>query len=249
MTVSRGFKSGGFQGLAATASAARTSFNPELVTNYEAGIKSRLFDRRLTVNLAAYYMDFTNLQFRQRILTIPNDQASAIVIVANAGTARIKGAEAETSLILTSWLTLNANYSYIDSKITKFNVTPGVADVTGLQLARAPKHTLSTSFDLNIPVGNYIVGGRGEYRYRSDFLFEPSADPALLEPGYGLFDARVSIAPSSRNWSLEAWIRNIGDKQYRLFAQAIGFATEGTSSATSRTGDPRTFGLTARVKY
>ena len=248
-TISRGFKSGGFQGLAATAAAARTSFNPEEVTNYEAGLKTRFFDRRLTVNLAGYYMEFSDLQFRQRILTIPGDQSSAIVIVANAGEAEILGFEAESSLVVTPWLTLNANYAYTDSEITEFNATPGVADVTGLPLARAPKNTVTASADFNVPVGDYVIGARGEYRYRSSFLFEPSRDGALREPGYGLFDARVSFAPSDGAWSVEGWVRNIGDERYRVFAQAIGFSTAGTSSATSRTGDPRTFGLTLRARY
>lgn len=245
-TVSRGFKSGGFQGLAANAAAARTSFNPEFATNYELGFKSRLFGRRLTLNASAYYVDFSNLQFRQRILTIPNDQSSAIVIVANAGTARIKGVEVETVVTATRWLTFNAGYSYLDTKITRFDVTAGVTDVNGLDLARAPTHTLSSSADVDVPVGNYRVGARAEYLYRSSFLFEPSPDPALLEPGYGLFNARVSIATADRRWSLEAWMRNIGDKYYRTFAQSVGFRTGTTSAATTRTGDPRTFGATLR---
>jgi iron complex outermembrane receptor protein len=248
-TVSRGFKSGGFQGLAANAAAARTSFNPEIATSYEIGLRSRLFDRRLTFNLSAYHMDFSDLQFRQRILTIPGDQGSAIVVVANAGTARINGAELETSLAATSWLNFNLGYSYLDAKITSFNATPGVTDVNGLDLARAPTHTLSTSAEATIPVGARNLGLRVEYLYRSDFLFEPSADNALREPGYGLFNSRISYGPASRKWGLELWARNIANKRYRTFAQSIGFASPGGSAATSRTGDPRTIGLTGRVRY
>jgi iron complex outermembrane receptor protein len=248
-TVSRGFKSGGYQGLAANAAAARTSFNPEFATNYEIGLKSRLFDRRLTLNLSGYYVDFTDLQFRQRILTIPGDQSSAIVVVANAGSARIKGFELESTLTATDWLNFNLGYSYIDTKITKFNVTPGVTDVTGRPLARAPRDTLTAAANLDVPVGDYRVGARFEYLYRSGFWFEPSRDPSLYEPGYGLFNARISAGTGDGKWSLEGWMRNIGNKRYRTFAQAIGFATGTTSAATSRTGDPRTIGATLRWHY
>jgi len=249
LSVSRGFKSGGYQGLAATAAAARTSFNPEVATSYEAGLKTRFFDRRVTINVAAYYTDFKDLQFRQRILTVPGDQSSAIVVVANAGKARIKGVEVESTFVATNWLSFNLNYSYIDSKITQFNATTGVTDVTGFRLARAPQSTVTAAVNLDIPVGDYRLGGRVGYDHRSSFWFEPSADPALLQPGYGLFDARVSVAPQGGRWSLEAWMRNIGNTYYRTFAQSIGFATGTTSAATTRTGDPRTFGFTARVKY
>ena len=50
-SVSTGFKSGNIEdgGLLA---------GPETLTNYEVGSKSRLFDGRMTLNLAAYYEDF-----------------------------------------------------------------------------------------------------------------------------------------------------------------------------------------------
>ena len=245
-TVGRGFKSGGFQGLAATGAAARTPFNPEYATSQELGLKSRWLDRRLTLNLSAFMTDFDDLQFRQRILTIPNDQASAIVVVANAGTARIKGAELEAGWAPSKWQAFTLGYSYLDTRITRFNVTPGVADVNGLQLARSPRHTLNAAVELSAPIGGYVLGGRVDFRYRTSFWFEPSTDRALFEPGYGLVDARLSLAPASGKWNVALWGRNLSDRRYRTFAQAIGFATDGVSAATSRAGDPRTVGLTVR---
>ena len=50
-------------------------------------------------------------------------------------------------------------------------------------------------------------------------------------------------------WTVEAWIRNIDDQRYRTFAQAVGFATNGVSAATTRTGDPRQAGITMRWRY
>lgn len=92
---------------------------------------------------------------------------------------------------MTDWLTLNAAYSYLDATITEFNVTAGVTDVNGRPLARAP-NTFAGSIDMSWPVANNLVfSTRAEYRYRSDFVFEPSIDPALLEDGYGLVDARL----------------------------------------------------------
>lgn len=246
LTVGRGYKSGGFQGLAANAAAARTPFNPEYATSYELGLKSRWFDRRLTLNGSAFMTDFSDLQFRQRILTIPNDQASAIVVVANAGTARIKGAELEAGWAPSKWQSYTLAYSYLDTLITSFNATPGVTDVNGLELARSPRHTLNAAVDLSMPLGAYVLGGRVDYRYRSSFWFEPSIDRSLFEGGYGLVDARVSLTAPGSKWSVDLWGRNLTDQRYRTFAQAIGFTTAGLSAATSRTGDPRTVGVTLR---
>jgi iron complex outermembrane receptor protein len=85
-----------------------------------------------------------------------------------------------------------------------------------------------------------------DYRYRSSFWFEPSIDRSLFEGGYGLVDARVSLTAPGSKWSVDLWGRNLTDQRYRTFAQAIGFATAGLSAATSRTGDPRTVGVTLR---
>lgn len=244
--VGRGYKAGGFQGLAATGAAAKTPFNPEYATSYELGAKSRWLDRKLTLNVAAFRMDYQDLQFRQRILTIPNDQASAIVIVANAGEARINGGEVEAAYAPNKLLTMFLGYSYLDTSITKFNVTPGVTDVTGRPLARAPRETINAAAELAIPIGGLRGTARIDYRQRSSFWFEPSSDPALFEPGYSLVDARVGLGTMDGRWQLDLWGRNLADRRYRVFAQAIGFATNGISAATSRTGDPRTIGLTLR---
>lgn len=245
-SIGRGYKAGGYQGLAATAAAARTPFNPEYATSHELGAKSRWLDRTLTLNVAAFQMDYKDLQFRQRILTIPGNQASAIVIVANAGSARIKGGELDAVYSPLPMLSLSMGYSYLDTQITQFNATPGVADVTGRELARAPHHTLNTAADFSMPLGGLKANARVDYRRRSGFWFEPSSDLALFEGGYSLLDARVGLGAANGRWQVDLWGRNLADRRYRTFAQAIGFASSGVSAATSRAGEPRTVGVSLR---
>jgi iron complex outermembrane receptor protein len=36
----------------------------------------------------------------------------------------------------------------------------------------------------------------------------------ILEPSYGIFNARVLIEPEDRNWSLAVWGRNLTDEWY-----------------------------------
>ncbi|MDQ2763747.1 MAG: TonB-dependent receptor, partial [Pseudomonadota bacterium] len=59
-SVSSGFKSGNIQDGGQTT-------NPETITNYEVGLKNRFFDRRLTLNVSAYYSDFRGYQVNQVI--------------------------------------------------------------------------------------------------------------------------------------------------------------------------------------
>jgi outer membrane receptor for monomeric catechols len=68
---------------------ATTPFDPEEVKNYEVGIKSTLWDRRLRINADVLYMDYTDLQVIQTNAACLCNQTS------NAASAEIKGVEAE----------------------------------------------------------------------------------------------------------------------------------------------------------
>src|SRR5262249_52417556 len=60
-TVTTGFKSGGVNpGIADP-----ETFAPEKVTSYELGLKTRLFDSRVSLNSALFYEDYRNLQVEQ----------------------------------------------------------------------------------------------------------------------------------------------------------------------------------------
>ena len=89
-SASRGFKSGGFN----IGSYQNTPFNPEKIWSYEAGVKTDLLDRRLRLNLAAFYYDYTDLQVQ--------DVEGNNTVVRNAATAVIQGLELETTALLGS---------------------------------------------------------------------------------------------------------------------------------------------------
>ena len=62
VSVSSGFKSGGFPGSPSTAAGAVRPFNREKALNYEVGIKSQWFDNTLQANLTGFFTDYKDLQ-------------------------------------------------------------------------------------------------------------------------------------------------------------------------------------------
>src|SRR5690606_36047689 len=88
VSASRGFKSGGFNGRAQTI-AEIDSFDPEYVWSYEAGIKTEWFDKRLLLNLSAFYNDYTDIQ----LTSLRAVEGLIVIVTENAGEARIKGLE------------------------------------------------------------------------------------------------------------------------------------------------------------
>ena len=85
------------------------SFDPEEVLNYEVGVKTSLFDRRLNLIVAAFITEFNDKQVSQfrdvgfvedppgTILEPP--QAIGTLVTSNAGEASISGIEVEFDLI------------------------------------------------------------------------------------------------------------------------------------------------------
>ena len=92
--VSKGFKSGGFDGRPINGISAPTAFNPKKGTTYEVGSKLDLLDRHLRFNTALFYRDYDDVHV-QVVQTIKG----ITVNEKNADKARIKGIEVEATLI------------------------------------------------------------------------------------------------------------------------------------------------------
>ena len=153
LTYSEGFRPGGFNrkgcnnGVAAqtafaAACAANRAYAPDKVNNYEIGAKLGLFDRRLQVNLAAYIINWTNIQIAAFDQNISNQ-----TFVNNLANGRINGFEGDITARPTNGLTINAGFSYNDTKLTSCAPSPiaqllcsqGVLVPIGSPLALSPK--------------------------------------------------------------------------------------------------------------
>lgn len=246
-SVSRGYKGGGFQGFAPDGASAQISFDPEYVWNYEAGLRSQWFDRRALFNLTAFVMDYTDLQFRQRVLTVPGDEASAVVIILNASDAEIRGIESSVSVRVLENLELSASYAYLDTEIKRFREDiPNPPDIVGNSLPLAPKNSyvLSAKYDLPL-AGGAGIHARADYKYKSMHYFEVEQWAAGKEASYGLLDARVSYLSADTAWEVALWGSNLADKVYRSQVQSSVNGTIGVS----RFGDPRTYGVSFIWRY
>ncbi len=137
-SATKGFKSGGYNATSTT----NPAFRPEQVWAYEAGIKTDLFDRRLRLNAAAFYYDYTDLQVIESVPGRPSN-------ITNAAAATIKGAEFSAEAAVTSQLVLNANLALLDAKYDQYKTIDserpalGLLDLKGLTLPRSPKTTFN----------------------------------------------------------------------------------------------------------
>lgn len=243
VTVAEGFKGGGFDDTPANPAQASTPYDPEEVTNYEAGFKASFLDRRMRLNMSLFYMDYKNLQVTQ------TNAACLCNLTDNAASAEIKGVEAEFQFAVTGSLRLFASGSYIETEYKDFlesaiDPTTGQRlDSSGNRLQRTPESQFSGGFDYVSSVGRWedAFRLRVNYSYTGDFFW--ATDNVAKEDAYGVLDARIGFAPRGAKWGVGIWGKNLTDELYRT--NIIPFFGE----EVSQFAPPRTYGVDFSIAF
>jgi outer membrane receptor protein involved in Fe transport len=137
-TYSEGFRPGGFNRKPCNVSGptcdALKAYVPDTVANYEVGTKLSLLDRTVQINLAAYQIDWKNIQ-----MTVFDQNVSNQTFTTNFTDARIRGIEGDMAWRATHELTFNGGFSYNNSELTKYRKAATVLVPIGSPLALSPK--------------------------------------------------------------------------------------------------------------
>jgi iron complex outermembrane receptor protein len=233
VSASRGYKPGG----ANPSNSTNFIFQPEKINAYEGGYKGSFFERQLRISSAGFYYDYKNMQ------TAVFDPVSQNAIV-NVPSAKIYGAELETEAQLGP-VTLNAGLAYTESQINRQlsltdsrNPFAGPQDVTGRQLAYAPKWTANVGSIYSVPTRIGKITATAQYSYTSRAyasVFE--ASPIDVLGSHSLINLNLALTLKN-GLRVEAYGTNVSNALY-----AAG--TIGTGSAIW--GAPRQYG--ARLSY
>ena len=247
-TYTKGFKSGGFN---INAPGDFTPINPETLTDFEVGAKSELFDRRLRLNLSAYYYDFKGLQLQVQ----DTSQSPQVVnVLRNAAAAEAYGVELSSSAALTSRLTTDFTIAWEHSEYTDFPDAPyflfspnGNMQVighsaTGYPLVQAPKVSLTWSGNYRLPLQN---GGQidldGSFYHNSGFNWNPVGQDK--QKAYSLLSASIQYTTPDQRWKFRVWGTNLTNEYY------FGFRQISSVNITGNEAPPRMYGVSATWQY
>lgn len=233
-SVSRGFKSGGFNSEPSDAAAAVTPFDPEVAVQYEIGHKSLFLDGAMIWNNSLFYVDYTDLQTTQT--------DNGVRIITNAGEAHIQGYETQLQLNPSSNFNLAMAYAYTDAVFDEF-VEDGV-DYSGNRISRSPKHkvTVSPSYTLTLANGPDLTFAV-DYQYTSKIFDDNSNQPPELRDATSFVDARVMLEGLGNGMSVSLWGKNLTDERTRTFQGGFLGANFGAFNP------PRTYGVTLSWDY
>lgn len=262
--VSKGFKSGGFNGRANNPGE-QQPYDPETVLSYEIGAKTSWMDNRLRANVAAFYNNYEDFQARVSDCVpnpaVPGGACVIALTVLNAGQLDISGVELELEARPIPALTLDAQVGYLDAAYGEFEETRlvGAAQVvydrSDQEPAFSPDWTArfgaAYAFELG-ESGRLTVGAQS--RYRSDMalavdnanIVTGAEFPEMFQDSYWLYDARVVWESVDGRYTAGVYGRNLSDEVYKTDAQ------EFSSVAGIRTayyGAPRSVSLTLTARY
>jgi iron complex outermembrane receptor protein len=220
--VATGYRSGSQNQGGAIEAETFATVLPETNLEYEVGIKSEFFDRRLRLNVDGYHDKYTNLQVRTSRLFA---DGTAGVTITNAATAAIEGVEAEADLRVLPGLTIHGATAYTDAHYIRY------VDFTGDRTNEpfpVPRWTgsLSGRYVRPMSLGDLLFELDYDWKSTTDLDGQAVLRSQVTQPGYGLLNGRINWHLNALNLDVAAFGKNITNKLYWSQAtslEVIGF--------------------------
>ena len=202
-------------------------FKTEFALSYEAGVKSSLFDRRLNLNVAAFYIDYTN-----RLFEVGKVSSGGIfTYTTNVGSSRNYGFELEAAAHLPADLTVTAGVGVTEAIFGSAVFVDGNGNPVNALGKTAPntpayQATLAVDWRHNLS-SDLVLGTRVDSRFVGRSYWD-AAGCSALSPGcpyqghqfeqtaYQVVNAGVSL-DVGKHWSAGAHLMNVFDVRYNTF--------------------------------
>lgn len=209
-SVSKGFRSGGFNGVSVASLGAPATYDPESATSYELGVKMALMDRRLNVQAALFYSKYEDIQMNSVFVA---GNGSPVGYTGNPGEAEIQGFEWEFYWAASDRLSLMLGGDIIDTEITKVDprVQPAQFEV-GDPIDFVPEYSVTASAAYTIDWSPSTPGyvrlvynqqGRSTSTLRTLGALQPITQTPILN------FMHASIGLAWNGWGLELFGRNL----------------------------------------
>lgn len=243
-SVSTGYKAGGFNdGCGAGApdcfSAQPESalyYDPETLTAYEIGLKTRLLGDTLRLFANYFHYNYRDLQLTSANLVTNTQQTN------NAGRAEIDGVEIEALIRPSEHDQVNLAFTWTDAAYTDYQIVPGV-NLAGLPLDRAPELVLNVGYDHTFPLQNgaNLVFGVNSKLSSEYFILSPGLRAQFRQPDYTRTDVSATYHAAGGAWYVQAFGKNLEDSVQVSYANDLpAFAT---------LAPPRTYGIRVGVDF
>ena len=234
---SQGFRLGGYNSRRAAATGkVPLRYDSDTLNNFEVGLKSTWFDRRMQFNLSAFYMEWQDIQI---------DNAGGVDDIwwlrgnTNGDTAATRGVELYWAAHFTDSFKLEGSLFAADPQFTSDFTTINGDEITdGTVMPISPKFKIWLAAEYTF----YEFMGRGDLWIRLDFSHQgkvyDSLYSAILEepdgiiPSWSYSNLQAGIE-FYNNWNMTLSIWNLFDQR------VVNWIDDGYNDQAAALGDPR----------
>ncbi len=261
-SYTEGFKAGGYDQRNLFLDAQGGQFGPESVDAWELGLKSRLRDGDLLLNLALFRSDYDDLQ-------VSTFDGVVNFLVNNAATARTQGLEADLRWLLSDRVIVSGALALLDAQWSSFpnaqctavglatapsaqcrvDAATGllVQDLSGAQLLMSPDYSGNLSVEHFLPLsGGLEVQSQLLVYFEDDKYLAADNDPATLQERFAKLNLRVALV-SPDGWELALVARNLTDELTSSHSEDLPLRS--VNSFFRLTDRPRTVALQGQYRF
>ncbi len=228
-SVAKGYKAGGYS--YAVDDPELASFDPEVSTAFELGLKTEFPEQKLRVNLVGFYTKVDDYQDRVEL-------SATTVIQANATETDIYGFELEASYGLTETLSLNGFIGYTHAEYGEYIDPMTLVNYDGNRVTCIPEYDAGLFLEYRNRFGLFA---RAEMQYIGTTYFDRGNTQE--QSPYALYNMKLGY--ERETWDIYLAAQNLTDEQYFVEAYDSGTSIGWVGSV----GDPRTISLTFNYRF
>jgi iron complex outermembrane receptor protein len=232
---SHGFKAGGYNDQVGTGGTPitpdeRRPTDPEKANSFEVGMKSELWDHRIRLNEALFYVKYIDL-IRQVVEPVvnANGHPGEETLFANAAGMKAYGIENEFTMRLTDNLTVRVPFSWQHCEYTSFTSGTGAAavDLSHLPVNRCPTSTatLDLAWAQPLPTGRVVVDVNDNWVAKNLDTYSITAPYEPFTQTYAdaraLLGASITYYGQDDRWFVRAYGRNLTNRIYKESGQNV----------------------------
>lgn len=232
--VASGYRPGGPNALAP---GAPTSFEPDRLVSYEAGVKLSGAQGRVSIDAALFHTDWSNVQAQT--------SAGGFNYIVNGGDAVSEGGEITIRVIPTRGLTFGFNGAYTNSRLTE-NAT-ALGGLKGDQLPFVPDFSGSFTANYNWALSDGVNANiGGSVNHTGDRISNYSNKAPKNVDNFTTINLNAGV--DFGNFSLSVFAKNLTDER-GILALASQTTTPAGNPFAKAVTTPRTIGAEFAVKF
>lgn len=244
---------------------------PETSTNYEMGIKSRLFDDRLELNVTVFLTRFQDFQAQVRDFE-DEQETIAVFKLDNAGEMETRGVEVDFRANPIEPLSLFGSFLFNRAVFNEFitqcfsgqgpnergaidengDGTCDAQDVSGGVLRNAPKRSVSLTarYEHTFAGTGHSAYGQITGRWQDEVQDTNEQHPLTIREPFSVWDLRAGWLGPDGRWAVAGYVKNLFGKFYTARLTPISVVNDRRDIAHNIPVDAdRVFGLSLEYNW